>query len=202
MILKDTRSVTSGGLNIAKKYYKKRFKIDFDNLTTPFNDIEEVHIRRHLHVHRNGICDLGYAKKYALYGFQAGDYIKIEHEYLVLALNAVKIFVENINSKIIEIFPINKRQTEHYFGQSSISRDFKKLLIEFDVLESSYNSFEYFKNLKSGNLLFDNYIIQISIKDKHGFLILSGVANALYRFFNSIYSNNKIEITNIVELKI
>ena len=202
MILKDTRSITSGGLMIAKKFYKKRFKIDFDNLGTAFKDIEEIHIRRHLHVHRNGVCDLEYAKKYANYGFQSGEYIMIEHEYLILALISVKTFVENINRKIIEIFPINKRKNVHFYGKSSLKRDFKKLLLEFDVLENTYNAIEYFKNLKSGNLSFNDYIIQISIKDKHGLLILSGFANTIYSFFNSINSNNKIEVTNIVELKI
>ena len=53
LIKKDFRSLTSGGMKEIEKYYKKMFEIDIKNLGINFQDIEEIHTRRHLFVHRN-----------------------------------------------------------------------------------------------------------------------------------------------------
>lgn len=201
LIMKDVRTLTSGGLSISKKYYKKKFKIDFLNLGLKFKEIQEIHDRRHLHVHRNGLCDLEYEKKYSTYGFISGDYLNIQHEYLIESIEKIKSFASIINAKIIEKFPDIKRKTEYVYGNARYEKSLKKIILEFDVLESSYDHRSYFNELKIDALSFGNYIVQYSAKDNKCLMVLVGEPKELYRFFKPLKLNNKLNITNIIELR-
>jgi len=74
-------------------------------------------------------------------------------------------------------------------------------MLDFYIFESSFNPIPFFNTLKIYDLKFSDYIVQVSIKDLHGLLIITGPEFNLYKFFKLIKSNKKIELTNTIEMK-
>lgn len=89
LIEKDIRKLTSGGLEESQKFFLKRFDIDFKNIGIDYSEIEEIHERRHLFVHRNGICDALYARTYPSFGLKPADRIVLDHGYVISALDKI-----------------------------------------------------------------------------------------------------------------
>lgn len=202
LIKKDIRYLTNGGLVNFKKYYHKRFNIIFDSIGVSFKDVMEVHTRRHLHVHRNGVCDLEYENKYPTSGFKQGQFINITHEYLIDALELFKKFGTKVNEKIILLFPNRARKNKYFYGNGEIKTDHIKLLLEFDLLENKFDYEEFFKTLKVKELSFHDYVVQVSKKDNKCIVIISGAQREISRFFKLLKTHNKISLTNVIELNI
>ncbi len=65
IIIAECRQLTSQGFNYSRKYYEKRFGIDFSKCSVGIAEIEELHERRHIIVHRGGKIDTQYQKRFA-----------------------------------------------------------------------------------------------------------------------------------------
>lgn len=202
IISRDTRRLTSGGLAEIKKYYSSKFKIDFGKFNISINEIEEIHIRRHLHVHRNGICDKEYSSKYPKMNFLVGDKINIEHEYLISSLDKLLLFASELNKAVIGKYPDYSIGFSHFHNQVKINPKIfqQKLMLEFRIKNKSFDIETYLKNIKSDKYNLIDYINQISIKERTCFVIIIGEPKILTKFFSQLKSKKEIELYNVIEL--
>lgn len=201
LIKKDFRNLTSGGLSEIVKYYKKTFDIDLKNLGLNFQDIEEIHIRRHLFVHRNGITDSDYINKFKELGYKAGEQIKIDHDYLIKSLNKITEFAGLINKEILKLFPEINRLPKYYSGSNSFDFGLKNLMIELSILEEKFDYIDYLNKLEVKGKRFMEYVVQITSIDNTCIIFVSGSHFELSSFFNPFIEHKCLNINKIIEIK-
>lgn len=97
VISKECRKLSSGGFDAFVKYYKNNFHIDVSIMFPGVRKMQEYHDKRHLLVHRLGVTDEKYRRKYSTEELK----IKIDNEYLDQAFADIYSFVKEINRKIL-----------------------------------------------------------------------------------------------------
>jgi len=95
IVTDECRQLTSQGFSYSRKYYEKRFGIHLENSGVLIDDIEEIHERRHLFVHRGGIIDSKYQKRFAPY-LDVDDQLEISEQYILTALDKLTVVAEYI----------------------------------------------------------------------------------------------------------
>ena len=86
IVAKAQRKLSSGGLNEMEKYYKKHFGISTAPTPGRLADVTEIHERRHLHVHANGVADEQYMNKHKGSSVSVGDKLPVDAKYFNRAL--------------------------------------------------------------------------------------------------------------------
>jgi len=204
IIRRDIRRLTSGGLTEIRKYYLSKFKIDFGKFGVSINEIDEIHTRRHIHVHRNGKCDKEYVNKYPKMGYKVDERIIIEHDYLVESLNKLSEFASEINKAVIERYPDYTVGFNHFYNtiKKNSKIEQQRLMLEFRLISKKFDIETYLKGaaIKKHKLI--NYIEQISVKDRTCFAILFGESSILTKFFSELKSKAEFDLYSIIELKI
>lgn len=204
ILAKETRNLTSGGLEVTYKYFKKKFNVDFKELGIDFNKIEEIHERRHLFVHRNGLCDSQYVIKYPEYGFSVGKTIKLEHEYIVESIKLILDFAKKLNDKILHLFPQNNRKLFKTIGPKENKENEHKIMIE---LLSNSSSCNIENDLLSDeivnlNVPLINYVLQYFVKDRKVIIFISASDEDLKNIMYTLKQNLKYKITIKTEVNI
>lgn len=204
IINRDLRRLTSGGFIEIRKYYQKKFKIDFNSLNVPIKQIEEIHTRRHLHVHRNGVCDKEYANKYPKMGFSVGSRILITHDYLKESLEKLSGFAQAVNKAALSNYPKYSKGFTHYNQEIKVNPKLiqQKLMLELRIRNKTFDIESYLKTLTHKSHKLVDFIAQISIKDRLCIVILIGEPPIINKFFTSLKSKNEYELVNVIELKI
>lgn len=201
IIKKDFRSLTSGGLIQIEKYYKKTFNISLKNLGINFNEIKEIHLRRHLFVHRNGYVDSEYITKYPEFNFKITDQIKLSHSYLMDSLNKISEFVGLINKEFLNQFPEIKRKPQYNFGKQVFDFELKNLMIEISILNNTFDHIEYLESLTIRGKKLKEFIVQLVTVDSVCNIFLSGKQSDLSSFYFSLNNHKSLCINKTIELK-
>lgn len=201
LITKDFRSLTSGGLKEIDKYYRKTFDIDIKNLGVDFQEIEEIHTRRHLFVHRDGIVDSEYVTKFPQYDYKIGQQIMITHDYLLFALNKLSEFGKVINKILLQKFPDIYRKPIYHIGDRSFNEEEVNLMVEISVLKENFDAITYLNSLDVNGDVLKDYIVQITTIDNNCILFISGKQGVISKFFNPIIENRNMMISKIIELR-
>jgi hypothetical protein len=105
----ECRQLTSQGFNYARKYYEKRFGICFTDCPIAITEIEELHERRHLFVHRGGYIDAQYQKRFAQQ-MQVDERLVITDKYFQKALDNFMGLGEFIADCVDKTWPIIPQQ--------------------------------------------------------------------------------------------
>lgn len=200
LVKKDFRNLTSGGLKEIVKYYIKTFQLDIKNLTVPFTEIEEIHVRRHLFVHRNGVVDNEYATKFPEFNFKIGDIITIDHEYLINSLNKISEFAGLINKEFIHKFPDIKRYPKYIIGESVNEPDQKKIMLEISLLSENFDHVDYFQTLNENGLYLNNIIDQIVNVDNTCYLFLKGTQRQITKFYKYFNNHKSFSVIRTIQL--
>ena len=201
LITKDFRNLTSGGLKEIDKYYKKMFDIDIKNLGINFQEIEEIHIRRHLFVHRNGVTDLEYITKFPSFGYKLGQQIKIEHDYLIDILNKLSVFAGVVNKALLKKFPEINRKPKYHVGAKSFDKDHINLMLEISLLNESFDITKYLNTLNVSGLNLSDFIVQITTLDNTCILFLSGKQSEISKFFSPLKEHDYLTINKTIEIR-
>jgi len=201
IITKDFRNLTSGGLIQIERYYKKIFDIDLRNIGIDFRNIEEIHIRRHLFVHRNGVTDFEYVNKFPEYGFKVEQQIKLSHDYLIESLNKLTEFASYINKVLLQRFPEILRKSEYKFGNASFDFQLKNIILDISVLQDNFDYLEYFENLQVRDKKLTDFLVQITSLDSSCLLFLSGKQADLSTFYKPIIEHPYLNLIKTIELK-
>jgi len=101
----ECRQLTNQGFSYARKYYEKRFGIQLENSGMLIDDIEEIHERRHLFVHRGGTIDSKYQKRFASY-LNVNDRLEITEPYILAALDKLTVVAEYIINCVKSNWPM------------------------------------------------------------------------------------------------
>lgn len=202
LIEKDIRKLTSGGLEESQKFFIKRFDIDFKNIGIDYSEIEEIHERRHLFVHRNGLCDALYARTYPLFGFKPGDRIILDHGYIISALDKILGFAHNINQRCLAKYPVSKRKIQSIKGSRQFEEGDVKLLIEFEAIKNSFDINTEILEQKVGNTPnhIKDFTLQHIIFEKRYNLYVSAPKKDIAILMRTIKQNENILILNITEI--
>ena len=86
---KTLRSLTSGSFTEIVKFYSK-IGIDVAPPTISLKDLEEIHDRRHLYVHRRGSADEQYCRKYPSSGASLGKLLPVSEAYLLASIRGIE----------------------------------------------------------------------------------------------------------------
>jgi hypothetical protein len=116
IVEREVRQLTNGGLQDFAKYFKKKFGIAFGAVAADYGQLLEIHDRRHLHVHRNGICDATYAHQYPAAGFKPGDLVPVPQDYLLNSLAALRHFGVRVRDEALAKFPESVRRRRTVMG--------------------------------------------------------------------------------------
>jgi hypothetical protein len=141
VITREIRQLTNGGLAEFAKYFHSKFSIDVKNLGNGlYGKVLDIQERRHLYVHRNGICDVQYAKKYPAYGYEPEQKIYTDHDYLIDAFNTLKEFADLIKTAALTKYPAKTRKRRTANGRlPSPSLDNQPLLIRIELQKRNFD---------------------------------------------------------------
>jgi hypothetical protein len=105
IVSKTLRSLSSGGFKDAAKFYKK-MSIDVDAPGVSIKDIEEIHDRRHLYVHRGGTADDQYCSRYPSMGAIKDVRLPVDETYLLTAIKNLEDSARHVRNQLDARFPI------------------------------------------------------------------------------------------------
>lgn len=202
IIEKDIRKLTSGGLEESQKFFNKRFEIDFKNLGINFSDIEEIHERRHLFVHRNGVCDAQYVRNYPSFGFKPGDPIILDHQYIISSLDKIVEFANKINHQCLTKYPDNKRATRKVKGGKTYVNGEKKILLEFETVKNNFDiqTEVLDKTIDNGTQKVSDFTLQHIIFEKRFHLYISAPQREVGLIIRTVRQNENILLLNSTEI--
>lgn len=201
IITKDIRNLTSGGQKEIYKYYKKMFSIDFKNLGLSYKDIEEIHERRHLFIHRNGVADSKYVSSFPQMGYRIAQHIKVEHEYFITTLNKLSEFAALINKELLNKYPEVNRQPKYIIGTKRFEQEATNLMIDISILSESFDHIKYLTDLEVRGKKLSDSIVQITTIDGTCLMFLSGKQGDLSAFFKPIVEHSNLMINKVIEMK-
>lgn len=200
IVKKDFRNLTSGGLTQIIKYYQKIFDIDIKSLGIDFNDIEEIHTRRHIYVHRNGLADDEYCSKYPEKKAKVDTYIYSDNQYIVDAFNKIMNFGGLINKQLLTKFPDINRNVVYENGDRKLKPEELFVMLEIVVKNEKFDVFTFFKSIsKNGKNLTDN-IVKIAKQDNICYLFLNGAQYEINGFYNLIRQNENLLLNKTVKI--
>ena len=141
IINREIRNLTNGGLSDFTKFFQAKFSIDLKNLKDSlYQNILEVHERRHLIVHRNGICDARYAHRHPEFNYEPEQKIYISHDYIINSLNRLKEFAALIKNAALLKYPTSNRKRKTAKGDlPSPKLSYKPLLVRIEITNSKYD---------------------------------------------------------------
>lgn len=200
IIKKDFRNLTSGGLTQIVKYYKRIFNLDIKTLGIDFNDIEEIHTRRHIYVHRNGLADDEYCLKYPSDGIKVNSYINSDNQYVIDSFNKVSNFGGLINRQLLKKFPETDRNIKYKLGNRKLIPNELFVMIEIVVKNDKIDILNYFdtENKDGKNML--NNIVKIAKHDSICYLFLNGSQHDINGFYNFVQNNENLILNKTVQI--
>jgi hypothetical protein len=105
IVNKTPRSLSSGGFKKIVKFYKK-INIDVGPPGIALRDIEEIHDRRHLYVHRGGTADDQYCSKYPSTCVTTYARLPVEETYLLTAIKHMEDSARHVRNQLDARFPM------------------------------------------------------------------------------------------------
>jgi|SRR5271165_1637404 len=91
LVDRDCRAITSGGFEVATKFYKQRFNIELKSIPG-YKNLKEIHDRRHILVHRLGHTDDQYRRSYS-YGPRR---VSVDQPYLLNSIQYIRSFAHEV----------------------------------------------------------------------------------------------------------
>lgn len=82
IVKRTLRRLTSGGLKEIRKFYQRSLGTDLMPDSAGFANVEEIHDRRHLFVHRSGYADAEYIARHAATGAIEEKLLPVSETYL------------------------------------------------------------------------------------------------------------------------
>ena len=98
------RSLSSGGFKEIVKFYRK-MAIDVVPPECTLRDLEEIHDRRHLYVHRGGTADEQYRNTYLSAGVHVDALIPVDEPYLLNASKLLSSSAKQLQKQLDAKFP-------------------------------------------------------------------------------------------------
>jgi len=134
IITAECRQLTSQGFNYSRKYYEKRFGIYFSKCSVDITEIEELHERRHIIVHRGGKIDTKYQQRFAPQ-METGSQLVTTDKYFQKAINNLTDLGEFILNCVDENWSLTPRQLVKEISSISHVNSNDPILLRNDTVE-------------------------------------------------------------------
>ncbi|HVN47637.1 MAG TPA: hypothetical protein VMU30_02330 [Bacteroidota bacterium] len=201
LISREARRLTSGGLSDIVKYYRKRFNIEFAAIFKDFSKIEEMHDRRHLHVHANGEADGQYIHKHPASVVSLGDVLTVDHTYILDAFRLSREFASALATILTNRFPNRSRFEPPAFGKAS-SRPSNDpfFILQLELLNSNLANNASLMSLvlpKNGDYsggTLDDITVKLILRDHSAIIILQTTQAIFSGFMGALKLNREISI--------
>jgi hypothetical protein len=105
VVSKKLRQLTSGGLEEIRKWYTGTVGIDLLAPGQGLADIQEIHDRRHLFVHRSGYADAQYSARYKATGIAEGELAVVDEPYFVSSMGTLQESALHLKQLVEARFP-------------------------------------------------------------------------------------------------
>jgi hypothetical protein len=203
VISKDKRRLGKNSISENSDFFESRFGISFEETSVDTKELKEIHERRNLHVHNNGVCDNQYSRRYDT-DFEPGDTVSVDHEYFLYAVDTINTFGEDLANKCLSIFPKSKRKKTVYDGiNENIYSKEKALLVRFDADEATAFE-EDISGIELRGYNADRYIRDIAYQfiNKEGrcILIIGGEAREVGRAIKAIKTSDHLTFRMATDL--
>ncbi len=124
---RTTRSLTSGGLEEIRKFYKKSLGFDIIAPSQSIATVTEIHDRRHLYVHRGGYADDQYLHRYPAMGAKLEEIVAVDEGYLLKAMHELHVSALSIKSAVEQRYP-QIPAWKYKYGSLKISEELEQLV--------------------------------------------------------------------------
>ncbi|MEI7594408.1 MAG: hypothetical protein WCK02_01575 [Bacteroidota bacterium] len=192
IVKKDFRNLTSGGLVQIVKYYQKIFQIDIKSLGIDFGEIEEIHIRRHLYVHRNGLADEEYCRKFPSSNTKVDKYIYSDNQYIFNAIDKILNFGNLVNKQLLNKFPIIERNVKYKKGERNLLPNELFIMLEISIRLDGFDVFSYLEQIEKNGKKLKDFIVKFAQSDNICYLFLNGSQSDINAFYKVIMENENI----------
>ena len=191
------RSITSGGYDVAKKIYNNCLGIDFGNLGV---NLDEIYIRRHLHVHRNGMADSEYSRKYPASNVNPGEYLLITHDYLIESIDKLRNFASKINEKALVKYPDYLRKPIVIKGNRTVLQSDIKLLVKAEI-NGRFDLAAFINTPVIEGQPLDLFLLQVIQEEKNLYIFISASKSEIKRLMYVFKTNQSLYIRETNEIK-
>ncbi|MBX3658471.1 MAG: hypothetical protein KF740_08565 [Ramlibacter sp.] len=128
VVRRTTRQMTSGGLDEIRKFYTKCLGVDVHPPTLTLTELQEIHERRHIHVHRAGYADEQYVHKYPATGAKIDQVLPVAETYLLRAIEVLSQSAEHVHQAVTAKYPAPPIWT-YLDGSQSIAATVDQLMV-------------------------------------------------------------------------
>src|SRR5690606_19469069 len=120
------------------------------------------------------------------------------------SLEKLSEFAQAVNKVVLTKYPEYNTGFTHYNKKVAVSPKVvqQKLMLELRIRNKSFDIEKYLKSLTHKSHKLDDYIAQISVKDRLCITIIIGEPPIITKFFTSLKTKTEFELVNVIELKI
>lgn len=190
--------LTRGSLTDKLKFFRTKFAIGLIDTDDAFKELEEVHDRRNLYVHRMGYPDAFYIRKYPSVGAREDQKVRVDDDYL----EQVFVTLERSARYIVSELEVSHPQpiTPNYtIGSDPLTVSAKQLhLVTVRCLSSAALEIVRDKErvLVGGSVLAD-HIVWLAVVGLRVTFVVAGSGEEIQPFFKQIASDRKADLVRI-----
>jgi hypothetical protein len=198
IVNKTTRGLTSGGFKHIQKFYKT-LGIGLVPASSTAEEMEEIHQRRHLYVHRAGQADAAYCRTFPATKALENRTVPVDETYLFRALHVFSASAAQVNKALLAQFPIAEWIYKSGSQKLDGSQDFVMLISGVATTEAVAQSLYDFKDQFQDGSTFEIVTIWIGIRGRE-FNWLVGTDNKRVTAFSKLV-HHKQEIGLISQVR-
>lgn len=181
----DCRRLTGGGLSESRKYYRRRFSIDFAALGVPYDQVVEMHDRRHLHVHRGGKCDAQFAQRHSALGFLPGEYLLVDQNYLLGSFDLTLSLGGAVGDAALSRYPRSTRKKRTWVNKGAQRDPAQVLIVRIETRVARYDPISHLPTLMTratasrGSQPLLKYLRQVIVEGQESLVFVGGTPQEL-----------------------
>jgi hypothetical protein len=177
IVTRATRQLTNGSFQDKRRFFQNAIKVDIIAPSQAFEELDEIHDRRHLYVHRAGFADDQYEHKYPHSGTESGWRLKVEEIYLFRAMKVLHESALHVRNAITVRYAVPTVRWEYRNGRQQISDAIRALV--FVEARAKLSSVESLVDLEAvlpgiGDAKVRNLVVWAATDGEHLRWLLSG----------------------------
>lgn len=184
--------LTRGSLSDKLKFYRTKFNVELTASETAYKDLEEVHDRRNLYVHRMGYPDAFYIRKYPDTNAHEDEKIRVDDDYLEQTFAILESSARHIVQNLEALHPQVIAPT-YTIGSAPLTVSAQQLHI-VTVRCLSNAALAIMRNearMLVGAVALSNNLVWLAVVGLRITYVLAGTGEEIKPFFKQIASDQK-----------
>lgn len=187
LLERHASGLTRGSLHDKAKFFRSRFQVELAADDVAFAELEEVHDRRNIYVHRMGLPDALYVRKYPAIGAKEGIKVPVTTDYLDTALETLERSARHIVHELNLKFPdaIAPKYTAGAAKLTISAGQLHLVAVRCRSASAATMMVDSSRLLPDGTAL-ENLLVWMSVVERNVTYLLSGPSGSLKAFFKQI----------------